>query len=227
MCSLVLTTGVPMDDWRWDAEHRVYVNVETGEEITFTQQIERRNALAAAHASYLDDVFALLVASSVTVWGWEAEVGRIASALIGAQYLLGIGGYDAFVATEGAAAQLTGVHAALMGDVRAFAMSVAAGELTEGQATSFQKQLLNGTVGAFDRGRAKTFRIGDLPAWPADGSTECGRNCKCWWSFHEVAEGVDCFWHLAPGAAHCNGCMANANSYSPYFVPRVRESDLG
>jgi hypothetical protein len=54
-------------------------------------------------------------------------------------------------------------------------------------------------------------RYPNLPAWPADGSTECLAFCRCSW---QESDG-QFYWRLG-AAEHCPTCNSRASSWAPY-----------
>ena len=63
-----------------------------------------------------------------------------------------------------------------------------------------------------------------LPAWPADGTTQCKTNCRCAWDIQELeGEGnADAYWILGP-TDHCQTCVQRAEEWSPV---KIRNGDL-
>jgi hypothetical protein len=216
-----------MNDWTWDPVTRTYRNTETGEVLTADDLVAQRDAIGAHAAELAVALWLALETGTITVWQWEAAMAEQQAMAIQAQYLLGVGGVQAFaLAGAVAATHLGDLIAASNAEVAAFAASVNAGQLTAGTAQSYAASLAGSTVRGFDAGRGGAFGVWQLPAYPGDGSTECARNCKCYWEFVEVPGGVDCFWRLASGADHCGGCLAYADNYAPYFVAGATPADL-
>jgi len=61
----------------------------------------------------------------------------------------------------------------------------------------------------------------DLPAYPADGSSECLMRDNCQWQIEwlDQANGdADCTWVLEPSAEHCYTCEARAARWNPLQV---------
>jgi len=58
-----------------------------------------------------------------------------------------------------------------------------------------------------------------LPAYPADGNTECLSFCKCSWKIEKLPGNGnwDCTWLLGD-AEHCPGCIDRAKMYSPLMI---------
>lgn len=68
---------------------------------------------------------------------------------------------------------------------------------------------------SYERANAAAAGIPDLPAYPGDGKTACGTNCRCSWEF----EGNEATWVLgAEDPATCDDCIANAARWAPLVV---------
>jgi hypothetical protein len=87
-----------------------------------------------------------------------------------------------------------------------FARDMAAGNLTEEQIRR-RAELYAGPV----RLTYSKERWPNLPAHPADGSSECLAWCKCSW----VMRDADMYWELGT-AEHCPTCLTRASDWAPY-----------
>lgn len=59
-----------------------------------------------------------------------------------------------------------------------------------------------------------------LPAYPGDGSSLCGQNCRCRWEIQVLDRekgDFDCYWKEGI-AEHCQTCIERANSWNPIRV---------
>lgn len=59
-----------------------------------------------------------------------------------------------------------------------------------------------------------------LPAYPGDGTSQCGQNCKCRWVIQVLDQDkgdFDCYWKEGV-AEHCQTCIERANSWNPIRV---------
>lgn len=64
---------------------------------------------------------------------------------------------------------------------------------------------------------AQSLGLPELPAYPADGSTLCGTNDLCLWTFNKVDGGWDCFWVLRADE-HCPTCLRRAVAWNPLQI---------
>lgn len=87
-----------------------------------------------------------------------------------------------------------------------FARDVASGQLSPAQIAA-RAALYAGPMRA-TYGRTRWPR---LPAYPADGSTECLMNCRCSWV--ERDDGM--YWQLG-AAEHCPTCLRRATDWAPW-----------
>lgn len=73
----------------------------------------------------------------------------------------------------------------------------------------------------YERGNQEGKGAPRLPAYPGDGGTACGSNCKCYWDIQEDGSWWLCYWRLR-AAEHCSGCVENAARWSPLTIPKTQ-----
>lgn len=96
--------------------------------------------------------------------------------------------------------------AAQMPYLRAFAAEL--GGLSDAQIAARAALYAGATRATYERSRW----VGrGLPAYPADGGTECLVNCKCSWVERDGAM----YWELGQ-AEHCGDCESRAAQWSPW-----------
>lgn len=139
------------------------------------------------------------------------------------QYALGKGGTNNLFA--GDMAVLAGLLAAQYGYLQNFAQQIAAGELSAEQAAARVKLYMSSSTQAFERGQTAAYGRLVLPAYPGDGQTVCGVNCKCNWRIEEYEDRWECFWELNP-ADHCADCIENNLRWKPLVVTKVLVNSL-
>ena len=100
-----------------------------------------------------------------------------------------------------------------------FAKEIGAGKLSQGQVETRSKMYINSSTQAFERGKASTLGLPQLPAYPGDGQTRCRTNCKCNWRIIDKETHWECTWNLNP-AEHCDDCLANAARWNPLVIPK-------
>ena len=207
-----------MTNWTWDATRKVYINADTGAEVGPDELLTQRNALIDHETTLTEALFGLLVGGAVGIWNFERQLIERQNTIYTAQFLLGLGGIAQLTASIRADlnAQLNERQSA----VRTFTNALVAGDMTAAVANAYLGGFTNSAQTAYNKGRAAAYNISDLPAWPADGGCACNRRCRCLWEFSETDGGVNAYWRLTSGANHCDDCLSNANTYSPYFIPR-------
>lgn len=99
-----------------------------------------------------------------------------------------------------------------------FASDIVTRDLSEAQIRARMNLYFNNSNASFERGRAASHGL-QLPAYPADGATQCKSNCKCRWDIQEKETEWHCYWRLGE-AEHCDDCVSNAGVWSPLVVGR-------
>lgn len=97
--------------------------------------------------------------------------------------------------------------------------------LSEGYIAARSRMYANSAREASERAhaRGRGLPAGALPAWPADGSTQCLSNCKCHWEIEEERDADGnvvrflAYWRLG-AAEHCDDCMDRAAAWSPFVI---------
>ena len=105
-----------------------------------------------------------------------------------------------------------------------FMDEIANGNLTEGQIRSRLNMYYESAQSSYETMNAITrgLNFRDLPAYPADGTTICLTNCKCYWDYKEIFRngvliGYDCFW-VRTVAESCPDCEERELSWNPISV---------
>ena len=205
------------DKWAFDARVKRYRNTDTGRYVAKSTIAKMRDDFADTARVNVGGLASKLADQSLTVQAWESAMRVAVKEAIGAQYVYGRGGVNAMQAADwGRAGAMT---REAYGYLRAFAESIAAGDLTEKQIAARSALYLNSTVNAYERGRAASFGL-TLPVYPADGGTSCMSNCRCRWDITETSTEYRATWTLNTSAEHCDDCEARATKYSPYTVKK-------
>lgn len=104
--------------------------------------------------------------------------------------------------------------------VDGFVEDISAGGLSEGQIRVRAGLYFKTARQAYERGNAAAYGLPKLPAYPADGSSECVSGCQCYWRFVKLpGDGnVDCFWETDPIVENCDTCIARGGIWYPLQV---------
>ena len=107
-----------------------------------------------------------------------------------------------------------------------FFNEIEAGNLTLAEIKARSAQYARSSRQVLERIGNSDVGLPMLPAYPADGSTECLTNCKCSHRVVDVEDGFDVYWKLNP-AEHCPDCTSRAKN-SPIRVRfgRVTNPDV-
>lgn len=152
------------------------------------------------------------------VRAWERAMqraiadGHAAAAIAGTAERLGVREGSALLNSRNLSrAERRAIHDRVAGQLpylTAFAEQVRAGEKSEAQVAA-QSALYAGATRA-SYSEARWFGV-DLPAHPADGSTECLVQCRCSWALRD--DGYH--WELGT-AEHCPTCNSRASQWRPW-----------
>ena len=100
------------------------------------------------------------------------------------------------------------------GFMNRFGEDIAAGKLTEAQMARRSQMYFDSARQAFERGKEESLGMPTLPAYPADGQTQCLSNCQCYWDIRETEDEWLATWTLG-AAEHCPDCVENAERWAP------------
>jgi len=211
-----------MAEWLWDAARATYLKADREDRLPPARIGELRREFVAALKPEVAGLAKQLAEGTIEVAAWEGAMARITQAGFLAQSLLGRGGLNA--ATPADAERWNAQWAAQREYLAAWGQELAApGGLetvtADGIAARGNLYLAAGNA-TFEAARAAAMGVPDLPQYPADGSQECLSNCQCSWDIQETEDGWECTWRLEDAAKHCETCQANAEQWSPLFIPR-------
>lgn len=155
------------------------------------------------------------VVNGLTVAEWERDMRATIRTSTIDQYVLGRGGRNAMTQADwGRVGRMVREQYKFAGG---FAQDIADGKLSAAQIAARAQLYMASSTGAYERGRAASFKGLRLPQYPADGSQDCKANCKCSWDIDDKGDRYECTWALAP-AEHCATCLSNAGEWSPLVV---------
>lgn len=160
-----------------------------------------------------------LVNNEINITQWTLQMREQAKQAHVTQYMLAAGGKNHM--TQADYGRLGNAIRDQYGFLNNFANDILSGNLSEAQIRARANLYLNASNASFERGKVAGRTSGrlSLPAYPADGGTVCGANCKCRWHIDEMDNAWWCYWRLSP-AEHCPGCQSNANSWNPLVVSK-------
>lgn len=211
-----------MPYWGFDPTSNRYRNRETGRYVSHNQVIDWAYAYADASGNAAAVLGSQVATGQLQVGDWQAAMRQTVKTQYINQYMAGRGGYAQMTQRDwGALGQMLRDQ---YGYLDGFAAEVAAGGLSEAQIQARARMYIDAAHEAFERGRAESFGMPTLPAYPGDGGTRCLSRCRCNWLIDPVTDGEllkgwDIKWRLEATAKHCEDCPENAKLWDPLFVP--------
>lgn len=201
-------------DFVWVKNAKRYRELATGRFLSFKTIQDLRDAFVDTQYGFIDDLTAQLADGDRTLRSWESELWNRIKIAFDAEYLAGRGGRNAMEqADRTALARLRKIQREFL---RGFADEIADGGLSEKQIAARAKLYINSSRQAFERGKARSHAL-RLPAYPADGSSECQANDRCYWRIEEKTDRWNCYWTLSI-AEHCSTCKDRGVQWAPYVV---------
>jgi hypothetical protein len=202
------------DGFAWSQNVRRYRNKATGRFVAQATIQRLRDEFVDGQYGFLEDLTAGLADGTRTLRSWEAELWDRIKIAFNAEFLAGRGGRNALTSADRTAiARMLKEQRAYL---RRFVEEIANGTFTEAAINTRGKMYLNASRHAFERGKARSWGL-RLPAYPADGSTECLTNDRCYWDITEKPDRYNCYWRLSV-AEHCSTCLDRAGQWTPYVV---------
>ncbi len=203
--------------WTYDdASHR-YRSTETGRYIGKTQLIELRDTFIDSQRSEMDRLSAQMASGDITVQRWTLDTWSTIRETYIDEYAAGRGGRH--ILTQQDYGSIGGMMSNQSTYFKRFAEQIKNGELSEAQVRMRSQMYIDSATQAFERGRSRAQGVPQLPAYPGDGQTQCGSNCKCHWDIRETEMTFDAYWTLGV-AEHCPDCLENASRWNPYQIAR-------
>lgn len=203
------------DGFTWSKSTRRYRDKATGRFVPGRSIQNLRDAFVASQEQFVTDLAASL-ADGMMLRRWEAEMWDRIKIAYDAEFLAGRGGRNAITNADRSA--MARMLKKQRGFLRNFANDIAGGEMTEAAIANRSKLYVRSARQAFERGKARAWGI-RLPAYPADGSSECMANDRCSWEIVDRPTKVDAYWRLSV-AEHCSTCIDRASRWSPYTIQK-------
>jgi hypothetical protein len=213
----IAVTFLPSDVWRWLPKEGIYRHELTGR--TITQKGMRRlfDSYQTRARIEVRNLAQRLADGVIDMKQWEAGMREVIKDTYSTGYMLGRGGKLQMTQADwgSVGGQLKNQYRYLNG----FYEAVAAGDLTPAQIGARAELYINSATQSIERGRARGLGAPELPAWPADGSSECLASCRCFWSIEETDTEWLATWTLTP-AEHCPTCLERAQIWNPLLIPK-------
>ena len=206
------------DVWKWLPNERVYRHVATGRTIGSPDVLRMFRGYQARAAVEVNTLAGQLASQSISLNQWETAMREVLKRGYSDAYLLGRGGRNAmtFVDWGSVGGQLSNQYRYLRG----FREAVAAGNMTEAQIAYRSRLYVASMTQSIERARTRAVGVPMLPAYPGDGQTVCGTNCKCDWLIEDMGDEWHCTWNLNP-AEHCPDCIENSQKWNPLIIPKT------
>lgn len=223
--------------WQYDVATATYSS--NGRALSQSQLRDVRDAVADGMIADVAAIVADWVAGKLTLAQWAAAFAEMIASSVIAGYLLGYGGTA--LLDDNADLDILALIAAQYLYAEAFAQDIAdainRGEPMSEAAMRARAELYAGaSINAYEQANAAA-QGASLPYYPADGQTECGARCRCWWSYEHGDGTTDAYWHTQEDNAVCPGCLEREAESDPYTLtpmidadrsdPRFRLSPLG
>lgn len=205
--------------WLWDKVTGLFARGRAdgtiGAPIAAETTIAQRDTLIQAQRVYTERAAAKLASGAQTVNQWLVDFRVQLKINYVQEYMLGKGGKAAMTEDDWKA---VGEHLQKQYEyMNTFAEEVKGG-LSEGQIRTRMQMYFESSSSMYERAHAAARGVPRLPAYPADGSTQCRVNCHCNWLIEpREGGGWDCYWQLNP-AEHCADCLDRAARWAPLVV---------
>jgi hypothetical protein len=202
------------DGFAWASSTKRYRNVATGRFIKGSTIQRLRDQFIAENQGIVRDLTTSLADGTRSTRQWESEVWTRIEIVFNAEFMAARGGRNALTDSDRNA--LARMLSSQRSYLRNFAEEIQRGTLSEAMIQARVKLYLNSARQAFEHGKASAWNI-VLPAYPADGSSECGANDRCWWEISGDSVRIEAHWRLSV-AEHCGDCQDRASRWNPYVI---------
>ncbi len=204
----------PSTGWLYDSRLRGsgYRNAETGRVISQKEAAAFRDAFIDKQKARIDAITDKLVDGKINVQQWTLETRREIKDTYSALYAVSKGGMENVTQADWGKESV--ILREQYGYLNKFAEDIAAGKLSPGQINARSKLYIESASQMYEKGKAASKGMPDLPAYPGDGKTVCRANCRCSWDIKETDTEWLATWTLGE-AEHCPDCVKNANHWNP------------
>lgn len=217
-------------NWFWNPNTHAYRNREAGITIGEIRQVNVRNRFVRRIISHVIDVLVIeLLEEDMTLTEWLLEMRRVILNAHASQFLLGVGGINR-VDDEDRVSLMTRVVEQLE-YLQRFAQEIQQPRHTEAYIKNRIRYYGGSSVASFEAGKAKSYGVSP-PALPADGTSPCIANCRCWFLYRrtfrrggrrrqheEHQETVQAYWRLRPEPIDCcETCLERNKVWNPILL---------
>jgi hypothetical protein len=199
--------------WEFSKETRRYRETSSGRFIGGKQMTALRDTFLDRTKAKAAGLATDLAEGTLSQNGWERAMRELVRAVHVDLAVLGRGGRAQMTPADwGRVGQTV---RAQYGFLSAFSDQTSA--LSEAQVAARSALYVESGSASYERAHAAAFDI-TLPAYPGDGATTCGTNCRCSWEIVETDMGVECTWIANDDPATCNDCAVNGSLYNPLIL---------
>lgn len=205
------------DRFSYDPRAHNWRDKRTGRFITETNMRAFMETYQEARTEIGRNLAGRLANNEITLQQWTLQMRGEIRNTFSAEYMAGRGGRNAMTQADWGrvGSMLRGQYQFLDG----FARDIAAGNLSEAQIAARANLYFGSARQAFERAKAISRGMPDLPAYPCDGSSECLSNCHCRWDISETRNEWRARWVLG-AAEHCATCSDRAGMWNPLVIPK-------
>lgn len=197
--------------WLYYRDRNQYQNAETGK---FISQGRVRALMQRFETRYKQDIKVIsdrLSNGEVNVQRWVMDMRRAIKDAYVVQYTMGKGGMGNM--TQSDWGRIGGLLKGQYQYLNNFAGDIANGELSPKQIVARANLYIDSSTQAFERGKASSHGLYNLPAYPGDGTTECMANCRCYWHIVKDGTTLTASWVMS-NAEHCETCRVRSVTWS-------------
>lgn len=207
--------------WSYDVSKRRYADGDR--EVTERQMLDLRNAIAGTMADESATLAQRLIDGVISLVEWAKAFAALIRAGVAAGFLLGRGGRSQIDA------RALALMDALIGDqldyAKGFATelapTLAAGTATTEGVAARSALYAGASVQAFHVGQSESYGF-SFEAYPADGTSECGGNCRCELIITDADENNwSVTWDTVGDGNVCRTCAERGRKWQSFLVPKV------
>lgn len=197
--------------WLYYRDRNQYQDVESGK---FISQSRVRALMQRFENKYKQEIKGIsdrLSNGEISLQKWVTDMRQSIKDAYVIQYTMGKGGMDNM--TQSDWGRIGGLLKSQYQYLNSFAGEIANGDLTPKQIAARANLYIDSSTQAFERGKAASHGLLNLPAYPGDGTTDCMANCRCYWRIVKTQNVYTVSWTLS-SAEHCPTCITRSSVWS-------------